>query len=274
MSGNVMIDEWYPVGLVSQLDPQGRKTALIEVRLGEDGNAKVTGGNGRALPASIGYGPVWSSLGDPQKPLFAIPEADQPGRRLVDVGVVCVRCSPLRAVENFLDIAPFSVRPYRRIGGRTARGPEPQGRDPRGRGRGLGDPSEVLSAASREVGGRRHNDGIHISRARADLLDPLRAGRLTLSPTRLMWPSEWVRCSIQIWSRHGLGQSPACYVPHPRTSNGAVGPGRSTSCAPTICSSFHGVTASLWHPIVTVSLSRPAQARKHGAYSSRSRPGR
>jgi phenylpropionate dioxygenase-like ring-hydroxylating dioxygenase large terminal subunit len=98
MSRNVMIDEWYPVGLVSQLDAQRRKTALmgepIEVRLGEDGNAKVTGGNGRALPACIRYGHVWSSLGDPQKPLFAIPEADQPGRRLVDVGVVRVRCSP------------------------------------------------------------------------------------------------------------------------------------------------------------------------------------
>jgi phenylpropionate dioxygenase-like ring-hydroxylating dioxygenase large terminal subunit len=111
MTRNAMIDEWYPVGLASQLDVQGRKTALmgepIVVRRGEDGNAMVTGGNERALPACIRYGHVWSSLGDPQKPLFAIPEADQPGRRLVDVGVVRVRCSPLRAVENFLDIAHF-----------------------------------------------------------------------------------------------------------------------------------------------------------------------
>ncbi|TGV91510.1 aromatic ring-hydroxylating dioxygenase subunit alpha, partial [Mesorhizobium sp. M2D.F.Ca.ET.145.01.1.1] len=79
----------------------------IEVRRGEDGTAKVTGRNGRVLPTCIRYGHVWSSLGDPKKPLFAIPEADQPGRRLVDVGVVRVRCSPLRAVENFLDIAHF-----------------------------------------------------------------------------------------------------------------------------------------------------------------------
>ncbi|TGQ50908.1 aromatic ring-hydroxylating dioxygenase subunit alpha, partial [Mesorhizobium sp. M1C.F.Ca.ET.212.01.1.1] len=80
MTRNAMIDEWYPVGLASQGDPHGRKTALmgepIEVRLGEDGNAKVTGGNGRVLPACIRYGHVWASLGDPQKPLFAIPEAD------------------------------------------------------------------------------------------------------------------------------------------------------------------------------------------------------
>ncbi|ESY88142.1 aromatic ring-hydroxylating dioxygenase subunit alpha [Mesorhizobium sp. LNHC229A00] len=111
MIRNAMIDEWYPVGLASQLDVHGRMTALmgepIVVRRGEDGNAKVTGGNEHALPACIRYGHVWSSLGDPQKPLFGIPEADQPGRRLVDVGVVRVRCSPLRAVENFLDIAHF-----------------------------------------------------------------------------------------------------------------------------------------------------------------------
>ncbi|TIY11931.1 MAG: aromatic ring-hydroxylating dioxygenase subunit alpha, partial [Mesorhizobium sp.] len=65
------------------------------------------GGGGRALPVCVSYGHVWSSPGNPQKALFAIPEADQPGRRLVDVGVVRVRCSPLRAVENFLDIAHF-----------------------------------------------------------------------------------------------------------------------------------------------------------------------
>lgn len=43
----------------------------------------------------------------PAHDLFTTPEADQPGRRLVDVGVVRVKCSPLRAVENFLDIAHF-----------------------------------------------------------------------------------------------------------------------------------------------------------------------
>lgn len=111
MTRNAMIDQWYPVGLAGRLDTHERQTALmgepIGVRLGADGNAKVTGSNGRALPVCIRYGHVWSSLGDPQKALFAIPEADQPGRRLVDVGVVRVRCSPLRAVENFLDIAHF-----------------------------------------------------------------------------------------------------------------------------------------------------------------------
>lgn len=106
-----MLDQWYPVGLFSQLDPAGRDTMLMDepIRLHRDaeGSAVVTGGNGRTLPVLVRYGHVWTSLGNPDHDLFAIPEADQPGRRLVEVGVVRVRCSPLRAVENFLDIAHF-----------------------------------------------------------------------------------------------------------------------------------------------------------------------
>ncbi|PCK77658.1 aromatic ring-hydroxylating oxygenase subunit alpha [Rhizobium sophoriradicis] len=106
-----MIDEWYPVGLFSQLTEEVSKTALmgkpIEVTRTADGAAQVRSSGGRALPVRVRYGHVWSSLGNPFKELFAIPEADQPGRRFVDVGVVRVRCSPLRAVENFLDIAHF-----------------------------------------------------------------------------------------------------------------------------------------------------------------------
>ncbi|AWM28112.1 phenylpropionate dioxygenase-like ring-hydroxylating dioxygenase large terminal subunit [Sinorhizobium fredii] len=92
MTQDAMIDEWYPVGLFSQLDVNGRRTALmgepIEVVLNAEGYARVTSGDGRTtLPVCVRYGHVWSSLGKPRKDLFAIPEADQPGRRLVDVGV-------------------------------------------------------------------------------------------------------------------------------------------------------------------------------------------
>lgn len=102
-------DEWYPVALVSQLHHAARDTQLlgepIRVTL-RDGQPLVTA-SGRALPSQARYGHVWTSLGTPARPLFDIPEADQPGRRLVDVGLVRVKCSPLRAVENFLDIAHF-----------------------------------------------------------------------------------------------------------------------------------------------------------------------
>lgn len=106
---NAMIDEWYPVALFSQLDH--RETMLMGEnitvsRVGAD-DAKVTTEDGRALPVRIRYGHVWTSLGTPDHELFDIPEAADPERRLVDVGIVRVRCSPLRAVENFLDIAHF-----------------------------------------------------------------------------------------------------------------------------------------------------------------------
>ena len=102
-------DEWYPVALVSQLHREARDTQLlgepIRVTL-QDGQPLVTA-SGRVLPSQARYGHVWTSLGVPAHPLFDLPEADQPGRRLVDVGLVRVKCSPLRAVENFLDIAHF-----------------------------------------------------------------------------------------------------------------------------------------------------------------------
>lgn len=111
MSRDTMIDQWYPVGLISRLLSDGQETLLmgetILVSRNGEGKAEVVTADGRALRVTERYGHVWSSLGVPEKPLFDIPEAEQPGRRLVDVGVVRVRCSPLRAVENFLDIAHF-----------------------------------------------------------------------------------------------------------------------------------------------------------------------
>lgn len=111
MNGEAMRDQWYPVGIVAQLTPAGRDSLLlaepIHIACDADGAALVTDGAGRVLPVITRFGHVWTTLGQPERDLFTIPEADQPGRRLVDVGTVLVRCSPLRAVENFLDIAHF-----------------------------------------------------------------------------------------------------------------------------------------------------------------------
>lgn len=106
---NVMKDEWYPVALFSQLDRRGTMLMgedITVARVGAD-EAQVTAADGRALPVRLRYGHVWTSLGAPDHELFDIPEANDPERRLVDVGIVRVQCSPLRAVENFLDIAHF-----------------------------------------------------------------------------------------------------------------------------------------------------------------------
>jgi len=111
MTDTAMKDAWYPVGLCSDLSADGRKTRLmgepITVKTGPDGAPEVLNADNEPLPVIVRFGHVWTSLGVPQKDLFTIPEADQPGRTLVDVGVVRVKCSPLRAVENFLDIAHF-----------------------------------------------------------------------------------------------------------------------------------------------------------------------
>ncbi len=109
MAHQPMIDQWYPVALASQLPPEGRATQLMgmPITVLPGTPVRVVTNDGRDLHVIVRYGHVWTSLGKPSKELFDIPEADQPGRRLVEVGVVRVRCSPLRAVENFLDIAHF-----------------------------------------------------------------------------------------------------------------------------------------------------------------------
>ncbi|NKC14162.1 MAG: aromatic ring-hydroxylating dioxygenase subunit alpha [Gammaproteobacteria bacterium] len=53
------------------------------------------------------YGHVFVSLGEDPRPLLELPEFEQPGRRLITSGIVTVRASPLRIVENFLDMAHF-----------------------------------------------------------------------------------------------------------------------------------------------------------------------
>ena len=107
---NAAIDNhWYPVAMVSGIDAP-RETWLLgeKITLGkENGACWVRDAAGRPLVTTERFGHLWTSPGQPNRPLFTIPEADTPGRQLVDVGSVRVKCSPLRAVENFLDIAHF-----------------------------------------------------------------------------------------------------------------------------------------------------------------------
>jgi phenylpropionate dioxygenase-like ring-hydroxylating dioxygenase large terminal subunit len=102
-------NHWYPVAMISGVDGP-RETLLLgrKITLGKDkGTCWVRDASGGPLPTVERFGHLWTSPGQPNRDLFTIPEADRPGRRLVDVGSVRVKCSPLRAVENFLDIAHF-----------------------------------------------------------------------------------------------------------------------------------------------------------------------
>ena len=105
-------NDWYAVAIANRL-PQGDaiETTLLETTIrvfrDDEGRVGAVTTAGQPCSAQIRYGHVWVCLGEPARPLFNIPEADQPDRRLVDCGAVRVRCSPLRAVENFLDVAHF-----------------------------------------------------------------------------------------------------------------------------------------------------------------------
>ena len=107
------LDQWYVIASALEL-PAGRprRTELMDRPIlaarGAEGTVAVheiseTGELLRDLPAQERYGYVWTTLGGPNKPLFAMPEFEEPGRRLVTAGCVTVRCSGLRAVENFLE---------------------------------------------------------------------------------------------------------------------------------------------------------------------------
>ena len=87
-----------------------RSTRLLGEDIYIDGSFDapvVTDATGRRLPVEVRFDHLWTTLGDDPRPLFEIPEGDEPGRRRFPCGMVRVRCSPLRAVENFLDIAHF-----------------------------------------------------------------------------------------------------------------------------------------------------------------------
>lgn len=102
---------WYAIGRLEDVPEGGeRQTRLLgaDIRaVRKGGNVSVTETSGRSLPVMERYGHVWTSLADEPRPLYDMPEFKEDGRRLVTAGSVTVRCSGLRAVENFLDMAHF-----------------------------------------------------------------------------------------------------------------------------------------------------------------------
>ena len=107
--GPETLDYWYPVAMISGLHADRASQLLGEpIHIGKrDGVVFAKDKIGRSLPVIERFGHAWTTPGKPAHDLFTIPEAEAEGRRLVDVGSVRVKCSPLRAVENFLDIAHF-----------------------------------------------------------------------------------------------------------------------------------------------------------------------
>lgn len=104
------LNDWYAVADAAWLAKGPRRTRLLGQEITVSGTLAdpiVTDDKGQRLPVQIRYDHVWTTLGDAPRALFDIPEGSEPGRRLVPCGLVRVKCSPLRAIENFLDIAHF-----------------------------------------------------------------------------------------------------------------------------------------------------------------------
>lgn len=107
--------EWLTVGPAARLAGHTRSAPLAtrllgaEIALWRDAQGQPhCSAAGQALEVAQRYGYLWvCTQGQPRRALFAWPEYDEPGRRIVDCGGIGVATSGLRVVENFLDIGHF-----------------------------------------------------------------------------------------------------------------------------------------------------------------------
>ncbi|MDM9624760.1 aromatic ring-hydroxylating dioxygenase subunit alpha [Rhizobium sp. S152] len=111
-SDQAALDEWYPLGTEKEFAVGRTTTRLLGCELAIDRSPDgtiVVEAAGRAEPLAIlkRFGLLWATLGKPNKGLFALPEADEDDRRVVNCGAVMVKASGLRIIENFLDMAHF-----------------------------------------------------------------------------------------------------------------------------------------------------------------------
>ncbi|WP_238366031.1 aromatic ring-hydroxylating oxygenase subunit alpha [Mesobacterium pallidum] len=105
----VTLNDWYCVAM-EVTAPDAFDTTLLGATFYVTRTAdgwQATRPDGTPCRCQTRYDHIWLCPGTPDRDLFALPEADQSGRRPVPCGAVRVACSPLRAVENFLDIAHF-----------------------------------------------------------------------------------------------------------------------------------------------------------------------
>jgi phenylpropionate dioxygenase-like ring-hydroxylating dioxygenase large terminal subunit len=110
-----MLREWLTVGPVRQLQGSSAQSPVYTRLLGasltlwrDDTGQPQCHSGARALAIRQHCGYLWvCAHATPARPLFALPEFDEPGRRIVDCGGIGVATSGLRVVENFLDMGHF-----------------------------------------------------------------------------------------------------------------------------------------------------------------------
>jgi phenylpropionate dioxygenase-like ring-hydroxylating dioxygenase large terminal subunit len=110
------LDQWYVVENLALIGAAPRHARLLGqdiVLRREAGGGLVAneladdGRIGAPLPVQERYGHAWTTFGAPARDIIAIPETDEPDRRMSRSGAVMVKASGLRVVENFLDMAHF-----------------------------------------------------------------------------------------------------------------------------------------------------------------------
>ncbi|PLC03366.1 (2Fe-2S)-binding protein [Variovorax sp. RO1] len=103
-----MLDDWLVAGPASGLPHTTRLLGeTLHLHTDADGVPHALLGTD-ALTVQSRYGFLWvCPSGRPARALFAFPEHEEPGRRLVDCGGLGVAVSGLRVIENFLDMAHF-----------------------------------------------------------------------------------------------------------------------------------------------------------------------
>jgi phenylpropionate dioxygenase-like ring-hydroxylating dioxygenase large terminal subunit len=105
--------DWHAVAIVADIAAGQRyRTTELGVPLtywrDQDGlHAGREGGDGGPCRIVERYATAWICLSDSPREFFAIPEFDEPDRRVIGAGSIRLHVSGLRAVENFLDMGHF-----------------------------------------------------------------------------------------------------------------------------------------------------------------------
>jgi phenylpropionate dioxygenase-like ring-hydroxylating dioxygenase large terminal subunit len=106
------LDQWFVIDTEAEIPFGTSSNRLLGTDLtihrAVDGTIEIFAeGRDEALPFKRRFGFIWTTLGQPEGDIFLVPETDEPDRRYVPCGVVAVKASGLRIVENFLDMAHF-----------------------------------------------------------------------------------------------------------------------------------------------------------------------
>lgn len=105
--------DWHAVAIVADIAAGRRyRTTVLGVpvaywRDGDGLHALREAGDTGPCRIAERYATAWICLSDAPLDFFAIPEFDEPDRRVVGAGSIRLHVSGLRAVENFLDMGHF-----------------------------------------------------------------------------------------------------------------------------------------------------------------------